>query len=63
MKHVITLRVNGDCYSLAVDPWRTLNELLRQDLNLTGTKLGCRTGDCGAWIGLAIWLLPPELAG
>jgi carbon-monoxide dehydrogenase small subunit len=47
MKHVITLKVNGDTFSLAVDPWRTLNELLRDDLNLTGTKFGCGTGDCG----------------
>ena len=35
-------------YHLSVDPWRTLNEVLRNDLNLTGTKLGCGTGDCGA---------------
>jgi carbon-monoxide dehydrogenase small subunit len=48
MKHRINIKVNGDDYSLAVDPWRTLNELLREDLNLTGTKLGCGTGDCGA---------------
>ena len=48
MKHEITLRVNNDTYSLAVDPWRTLNEVLREDLNLTGTKLGCGSGDCGA---------------
>ncbi len=48
MKHHINFTVNGDDYSLAVDPWRTLNELLREDLNLTGTKLGCGTGDCGA---------------
>ncbi|MFC1822174.1 (2Fe-2S)-binding protein [Thermodesulfobacteriota bacterium] len=48
MKHQIKLRVNGDIYSLAVDPWRTLNEVLREDLNLTGTKLGCGSGDCGA---------------
>ncbi|MGO8820723.1 MAG: (2Fe-2S)-binding protein [Desulfomonilaceae bacterium] len=48
MKHHINFSVNGDDYSLAVDPWRTLNELLREDLNLTGTKLGCGTGDCGA---------------
>jgi carbon-monoxide dehydrogenase small subunit len=40
--------VNGDEYDLAVDPWRSLNEVLREDLNLTGTKLGCGTGDCGA---------------
>jgi aerobic carbon-monoxide dehydrogenase small subunit len=48
MKHPITFTVNGDEYSLAVDPWQTLNEVLREDLNLTGTKLGCGTGDCGA---------------
>lgn len=48
MKRQIKLTVNGDEYSLAVDPWRTLNEVLREDLNLTGTKLGCGTGDCGA---------------
>ncbi len=47
-KHQINFTVNGDKYSLAVDPWRTLNEVLREDLNLTGTKLGCGTGDCGA---------------
>jgi carbon-monoxide dehydrogenase small subunit len=48
MKQPIELNVNGDTYSLSVDPWRTLNEVLREDLNLTGTKLGCGTGDCGA---------------
>lgn len=48
MKHQIKFKVNEDEYSLAVDPWRTLNEVLREDLNLTGTKLGCGTGDCGA---------------
>jgi aerobic carbon-monoxide dehydrogenase small subunit len=48
MKHEIKFKVNGDEYALAVDPWRTLNEMLRDDLNLTGTKLGCGTGDCGA---------------
>ena len=48
MKHDICLTVNGDTYNLTVDPWRTLNEVLREDLNLTGTKLGCGSGDCGA---------------
>jgi carbon-monoxide dehydrogenase small subunit len=48
MKHLITITVNGDPYSIAVDPWRTLNEVLREDLGLTGTKLGCGEGDCGA---------------
>jgi aerobic carbon-monoxide dehydrogenase small subunit len=48
MKHDISLTVNGDTYNLSVEPWRTLNEVLREDLNLTGTKLGCGSGDCGA---------------
>jgi len=48
MKHLIRLNVNGDIYELAVDPWRTLNEVLREDLRLTGTKLGCGSGSCGA---------------
>ena len=48
MKHPIELKINGDTYSLAVDPWQTLNEVLRENLNLTGTKLGCGSGDCGA---------------
>jgi carbon-monoxide dehydrogenase small subunit len=48
MNHDITLTVNGDTYHLSVAPWRTLNDVLREDLNLTGTKLGCGSGDCGA---------------
>jgi len=48
MKQNLKMTVNGDTYRLAVDPWRTLNEVLREDLNLTGTKLGCGSGDCGA---------------
>jgi len=48
MKHPIRLNINGDDYELLVDSRRTLNEVLREDLNLTGTKLGCGVGDCGA---------------
>jgi len=48
MRQTISLHVNGDTYTVAVDPWRTLNEVLREDLGLTGTKLGCGSGDCGA---------------
>ena len=47
-KQNIELIVNGDHYQVAVDPWRTLAEVLREDLNLTGTKIGCNQGDCGA---------------
>jgi carbon-monoxide dehydrogenase small subunit len=45
---VIRLQVNGDRHEVAVEPWRTLNEVLREDLGLTGTKHGCGQGDCGA---------------
>lgn len=48
MKHLITLKVNGDSYTVACDSNRTLNEVLREELGLTGTKLGCSDGDCGA---------------
>ncbi|MCA1988321.1 MAG: (2Fe-2S)-binding protein [Desulfarculus sp.] len=47
-KQNIELIVNGDRYQVAVDPWRTLAEVLREELNLTGTKVGCNQGDCGA---------------
>ncbi len=45
---IVTLTVNGDCYSAAVNPNTTLAEMLRDHLRLTGTKQGCGTGDCGA---------------
>lgn len=44
----ITLTVNGQLHSLDVDPWRTLAEVLREDLRLTGTHLACEHGVCGA---------------
>lgn len=48
MKKSIELSVNGDTYTVAVAPWQTLNEVLRETLNLTGVKVGCGSGDCGA---------------
>jgi len=48
MKKIISLTVNGVTSDLAVEPRRTLLELLRDDLGLTGTKKGCGIGDCGA---------------
>ena len=48
MKRIITLKVNGLEHELAVEPRRTLAEVLRYDLGLTGTKIGCSIGDCGA---------------
>jgi len=44
----IALVVNGDAVRVAVPARRTLLEVLRYDLQLTGTKQGCDKGDCGA---------------
>ena len=44
----ITLTINGETRSLQVAPWTTLLDLLREDLDLTGTKKGCDHGQCGA---------------
>jgi len=48
MKHLITLKVNGREYEVAVKPGTTLLDLLREELRLTGAKKGCGLGDCGA---------------
>ena len=48
MKQVIELRVNGQTYEVEAQPWRTLLEVLRDQLNLTGTKQSCAEGHCGA---------------
>lgn len=47
-KRLIALQVNGNEYELAVHANRTLLEVLREDLRLTGTKEGCDDGVCGA---------------
>jgi xanthine dehydrogenase YagT iron-sulfur-binding subunit len=44
----ITLHVNGEERKLKVAPWTTLLDVLRDRLNLTGTKKGCDHGQCGA---------------
>ena len=46
--HALTMTVNGSVHELAVDPRRTLADVLRDDLGLTGTHLGCEHGVCGA---------------
>src|SRR5262245_21355064 len=49
MPHVhITLTVNGEPTDVAFAPYKTLLEVLREDLNLCGTKHGCELGECGA---------------
>jgi len=47
-KKLLKLRVNGDDYELYVEPWHTLQEVLRNEMGLTGTKHGCDSGYCGA---------------
>jgi len=43
-----TLRVNGEDHAVSFEPYKTLLEVLREDLGLTGTKHGCELGECGA---------------
>ena len=44
----IALSVNGEPAEVAFAPYKTLLEVLREDLNLCGTKHGCELGECGA---------------
>ena len=43
----LALRVNGEAVEVAFAPHKTLLEVLREDLGLTGTKHGCELGECG----------------
>jgi carbon-monoxide dehydrogenase small subunit len=70
MKTGIDLTINGDAVHLEVEPHRTLLDVLRNDLGLTGAKDGCGTGDCGACTVLldgepinSCLALPATLAG
>jgi aerobic-type carbon monoxide dehydrogenase small subunit (CoxS/CutS family) len=47
MSAQIALRVNGEPVEVAFAPYKTLLEVLREDLGLTGTKHGCELGECG----------------
>jgi carbon-monoxide dehydrogenase small subunit len=47
MKQELTLTVNGHLYQLLVENHRTLLEVLRDEIGLTGTKKGCDMGECG----------------
>lgn len=44
----LSCQVNGEPQELLFEPHKTLLEVLREDLNLTGTKHGCELGECGA---------------
>ena len=47
-KQAVTLSINGDPYEVLADPRRTLLQVLREQLSLTGTKCGCNNGVCGS---------------
>lgn len=48
MLHEITLNINGETYPVVVKSHDTLVRVLREQLGLTGTKIGCGNGECGA---------------
>ncbi len=48
MKRKLELNVNNEVWEIEVQPHRTLLEVLREDLSLTGAKEGCGLGACGA---------------
>ena len=47
MKRIIKLKVNGVTEEISVEPWWSLAYVLREVLNLMGTKVGCDAGNCG----------------
>ena len=69
-REVLALRVNGEEHRLLAAVHRTLLEVLREDLGLTGTKHGCELGECGTCTvlvdgqpQLSCLLLPVQLEG
>src|ERR687888_177460 len=70
MRSLIALKVNGETHEVAVPVHKTLLEVLREDLGLTGTKHGCELGECGTCtvlVGgepvLSCLALPADLEG
>ncbi len=47
-KHHVTTTINGEATEFLTEPQQTMLDILRDNLNLTGTKEGCSSGDCGA---------------
>lgn len=48
MKQLIKLRVNRIDEEVSIEPWWSLARVLRDELNLIGTKVSCETGNCGS---------------
>lgn len=48
MKEYLELKVNGELHKVFIEPWRTLAEVLREELGLTGVKVSCDKGNCGS---------------
>jgi len=70
MKQLLTLNINGESHEFWTSTHKTLLEVLREDLYLTGTKHGCELGECGVCSVLvdgepvlACLILPLELEG
>ena len=70
MKKLINLTVNNENHEVWTSPYKTLLEVLREDLQLTGTKHGCELGECGACTViidgeplLSCLVLPSEVEG
>jgi aerobic-type carbon monoxide dehydrogenase small subunit (CoxS/CutS family) len=70
MSQRVVLNINGEQHELLVSAHKTLLEVLREDLGLTGTKHGCELGECGACAVLvdgepilSCLALPVELEG
>ncbi|HZW55243.1 MAG TPA: (2Fe-2S)-binding protein [Nitrososphaerales archaeon] len=47
-QQLIILRINGQRFSVSIEPSESLNYVIRERLGLTGTKRGCETGGCGS---------------
>jgi carbon-monoxide dehydrogenase small subunit len=70
MKTLLHLQINGETHEVYTSVHKTLLEVLREDLNLTGTKHGCELGECGTCTvlldgepALSCLVLPIEVQG